>query len=130
MFLWQTITTTAFDCAFWGAHHDLIAGLGMQKGDSVTVMGRITKLDSYQGEQGISLSAKVSAHGIQHFPKQQQGYGAPQAGGFGAPPTGGYAPPAQQQGGAWPSAAQPGQPPQQAQQGAFPTGPGFDRPPF
>ena len=84
---WQTLSTTAYDAAFWGAHHDLIAGLGIGKGDTVIVTGNVTGVESYQGSNGESLSVKVSGHGIQHFPKQGGG--------------GGYQQPQQSQGAGW-----------------------------
>lgn len=103
---WETLSTTAYDVAFWREHHDLIAALGVAKGDSVTITGNVTGLESYQGTNGESLSVKVTGHGIQHFPKQQQGGGqsgygqsqrAPQ-GGYGGQPQQGYGQQAPQQG--------------------------------
>lgn len=76
---WQTLSTTAYEAAFWEAHHDLLAGLGAQKGDSVVVTGTVTGVESYQGSNGESLTVKVNADGLRVFPKQtgsqpQQGY--------------------------------------------------------
>lgn len=98
---WETLSTTAYDVAFWREHHDLIASLELAKGDSVVITGNLGSLESFQGEKGLSLSAKVTGHGIQHFPKQQQG------GGFGQPQQQ-YRP--SPQGSAW----NPQQAPQQA----------------
>ena len=53
---WQTLSTTAYEAAFWEAHHDLMAGLGAQKGDSVVVTGTISGVESYQGQNGESLT--------------------------------------------------------------------------
>lgn len=70
---WQTLSTTAYEAAFWEAHHDLMAGLGAQKGDSVVVTGTVSGVESYQGQNGESLTVKVNADGLRVFPKQQQG---------------------------------------------------------
>lgn len=92
---WETLSTTAYDVAFWRQHHDLVASLNPGKGDSVTVTGTITGLESYQGNNGESLSVKVAGDGIRHFPKQdrpQQGYqqqGQPSAPQGGDPWAGG-----------------------------------------
>lgn len=122
---WDTLSTTAYDVAFWREHHDLIANLGLAKGDSVTITGNITGVESYQGGSGESLSVKVAGHGIQHFPKQQQGGGyqqsqpqqyaqqAPQQASQWGNGTGG----GQQ---AWPVAAQPGSGQQQGYDGGIP----------
>ncbi len=75
---WQTLSTTAYEAAFWEAHHDLMAGLGAQKGDSVIVTGTISGVESYQGQNGESLTVKVNADGLRVFPKQQQGGYQPQ----------------------------------------------------
>lgn len=107
---WETLSTTAYDIAFWEAHHDLVAGLGPQKGDSVTITGTILGVESYQGDRGESLSVKVSGDGLRVFPKQvwqssggytqqrpQAGYGQQQSdpwqGGGGGGTAGGYADP-------------------------------------
>lgn len=80
---WETLSTTAYDCSFWGAHHDLVAALGAGKGDIVVVTGTIGSVESYHGQNGESLSAKVNATGLQVYPKrdqQQGGYQTPQQG--------------------------------------------------
>ena len=78
---WQTLSTTAYEAAFWEAHHDLMAGLGAQKGDSVVVTGTISGVESYQGQNGESLTVKVNADGLRVFPKLQ-GQRPPQQGGY------------------------------------------------
>lgn len=69
---WENLSTTAYDCAFWAEHSHLINALNPQRGDSVEVTGSVTKLESYNGQNGESLSAKVTGAGIKVFPKQQQ----------------------------------------------------------
>ncbi|MFE1082477.1 single-stranded DNA-binding protein [Brevibacterium sediminis] len=112
---WENLSTTAYDCAFWAEHSHLVNALNPQRGDSVEVVGAITKLEAYNGQNGESLSAKVTGAGIKVFPKQQQSGG----GNFGGQQS--------QQGGGWgnqqPSSGW-GQNPQQGQQG------GTDEPPF
>lgn len=110
---WENLSTTAYDVAFWGEHAHLVNALNPDRGDSVEVTGAITKLESYNGQNGESLSAKVTGHGIRVYPKQQtsgggfggqtqqQGGGwgnqqnqqAPQGGGWGQPQGGNDAPP-------------------------------------
>lgn len=114
---WETLSDTVYDVAFWREHHDLIAGLGINQGDTVVITGNVTGTDVYEGKAKV----KVTGHGIQHFPKRDQSQG----GGFQQQPQGGYqqAPQqsyAPQQQGAWPTAAQPGS----GQQG-FPADPPF-----
>lgn len=107
---WENLSTTAYDCAFWAEHSHLVNALNPLRGDSVEVVGAITKLESYNGQNGESLSAKVTGAGIKVFPKQQQSDGFQQGGFTGQQP--------QSQQGGW------GQNPQQSQQG------GTDEPPF
>ena len=111
---WENLSTTAYDCAFWAEHSHLVNALNPQRGDSVEVVGAITKLESYNGQNGESLSAKVTGGGIKVFPKQQQ-------------PVGNFGGQQPQQGGGWGNQQQSsgwGQNPQQGQQG------GTDEPPF
>lgn len=77
---WENLSTTAYDCAFWAEHSHLVNSLNPQRGDSVEVVGAITKLESYNGQNGESLSAKVAGAGIKVFPKQQQAGGFQQGG--------------------------------------------------
>lgn len=77
---WENLSTTAYDCAFWVEHSHLVNALNPQRGDSVEVVGAITKLESYNGQNGESLSAKVTGAGIKVFPKQQQSGGFQQGG--------------------------------------------------
>ena len=72
---WENLSTTAYDCAFWAEHSHLVNALNPQRGDSVEVTGSVTKLESYNGQNGESLSAKVTGAGIKVFPKQQQSGG-------------------------------------------------------
>ena len=72
---WENLSTTAYDCAFWAEHSHLVNALNPQRGDSVEVVGAITKLESYNGQNGESLSAKVTGAGIKVFPKQQHSGG-------------------------------------------------------
>lgn len=112
---WENLSTTAYDCAFWAEHSHLVNALAPAKGDSVEITGAITKLESYSGQNGESLSAKVTGSGIKVFPKQQQSGGS-----FGGQQA--------QQGGGW------GQNPQQGQQPSSPAwgsqGGVGDEPPF
>lgn len=73
---WEKLSETAYNVAFWNEHAHLVDGLNPQKGDSVIIFGTITGLEAYDGQNGQSLSAKVSGDGIRVFPKKQ-------AGGFG-----------------------------------------------
>lgn len=83
---YTTLSTTAYECAFWGAHHDLVANLNPNKGDSVIVTGTIGSLEAYDGKNGTSLSAKVNADGLRVFPKrEQQGGSYGQQGGYQQP---------------------------------------------
>lgn len=80
---WQTLSTTAYQAAFWREHHDLLANLNPEKGDSVTITGTVEGVDSYDGPNGLSLSVRVNADGIRLFKKQggqsqQQPYGQSQ----------------------------------------------------
>ena len=124
------LSNVVYDVAFWREHHDLIAGLGINQGDTVIITGNVTGTDVYEGKAKV----KVSGHGIQHFPKRDGGQG----GGFGQPqqtyqpsPQGEQWNNAQQYGpgtgggGQWPTAAQPGSGYQPAPQQQ-----GFDQPPF
>lgn len=77
---WENLSTTAYDVAFWGEHAHLVNALNPDRGDSVEVTGSITKLEAYNGQNGESLSAKVSGTGIKVFPKQQQSGGFQQGG--------------------------------------------------
>lgn len=111
---YDTLSNTVYDVAFWREHHDLIAGLAINQGDSVVITGNVTGTDVYEGKAKV----KVTGHGIQHFPKRDQSQG-----GFQQRPQqvqGGYQQAPQQSGG-WPATAQP---PQPAQQG-FPQNPPF-----
>lgn len=110
---WETLSDTVYDVAFWREHHDLIAGLGINQGDTVVITGNVTGTDVYEGKAKV----KVTGHGIQHFPKRDGGQG----GGFGQPQQT-YQP--SPQGEQWnaPSAPQqpaPGSWPQTAQQGGY-----------
>ena len=132
----DTLSETFYDVAFWRNHHDLIAGLGIGPGDTVIVTGTVGGTDVYEGK----ASVKINGHGIQHFPKRDQGQG----GGFGQPqqtyqpsPQGETHNPQQAPsqwgagtgGGAqWPTAAQPGSGQQQWDQS--PAQQGLDQPPF
>lgn len=80
----ETLSQTAYDVAFWGEHAYLVDKLNPQKGDSVKITGTVTGLSAYDGQNGQSLSAKVSGDGVRVFPKRQQsgGFGQ-QSGGFG-----------------------------------------------
>ena len=124
------LSNVVYDVAFWREHHDLIAGLGIGQGDTVIITGNVTGTDVYEGKAKV----KVSGHGIQHFPKRDDGQG----GGFGQPqqtyqpsPQGEQWNNAQQYGSGtgggsqWPTAAQPGSGYQ-----AAPQQQGFDQPPF
>ena len=126
------LSNVVYDVAFWREHHDLIAGLGINQGDTVIITGNVTGTDVYEGKAKV----KVSGHGIQHFPKRD---GQP-GGGFGQPqqqyrpsPQGETHNPQQAPsqwgagtgGGQWPPAAQPGSGYQPAPQQQ-----GFDQPPF
>lgn len=85
---------TAYNVAFWGNYAHLVANLGPNSGDSVIVHGTVTGLESYDGQNGQSLSAKVSGDGLRVFPKQQQsggGFSGQQSGGnFGGQQSGGF----------------------------------------
>lgn len=108
---WETLSDTVYDVAFWREHHDLIAGLGINQGDTVVITGNVTGTDVYEGKAKV----KVTGHGIQHFPKRDGGQG----GGFGQPQQT-YQPSPQGEGfGAQQGYAAPQQPAQQgfAQQG-------------
>ena len=115
----DTLSEVFYDVSFWREHHDLIAGLGIGKGDTVVITGNVTGSEVYEGK----VTVKVTGHGIQHFPKRdraqvvgqapRQAYNTPQQA-----PQQSYAP---QQGSAWPEAVQPG-----AQQGGY----GLTAPPF
>ena len=130
---YDQLSNTVYDVAFWREHHDLIAGLGINQGDTVIITGNVTGTDVYEGKAKV----KVSGHGIQHFPKQ----GGQSGGGFGQPQQS-YRPSPQGEthnpqqapsqwgagtggGGQWPTAAQPGSGYQPAPQQQ-----GFDQPPF
>ena len=127
---YDQLSNVVYDVAFWREHHDLIAGLGINQGDTVIITGNVTGTDVYEGKAKV----KVSGHGIQHFPKRDGGQG----GGFGQPqqtyqpsPQGEQWNNAQQYGSGtgggnqWPTAAQPGSGYQPA-----PHQQGFDQPPF
>ena len=127
---YDQLSNVVYDVAFWREHHDLIAGLGINQGDTVIITGNVTGTDVYEGKAKV----KVSGHGIQHFPKRDGGQG----GGFGQPqqtyqpsPQGEQWNNAQQYGSGtgggsqWPTAAQPGSGYQPAPQQQ-----GFDQPPF
>lgn len=82
---WDTLSTTAYDVSLWNEHSQLADAFQPAKGDKVIVSGTITGLESYDGKNGVSLSAKVSADGLRVFKKQQGqgGYQQSQQGGFG-----------------------------------------------
>lgn len=82
---WQTLSTTAYQAAFWREHHDLLATLNPEKGDSVIITGTVEGVDSYDGPNGLSLSVRVNADGIRLFKKRPQ-----QSGGYSGPPQSGY----------------------------------------
>lgn len=75
---WETLSQTAYDVAFWNEHAHLVGAIEPNKGDSVIVTGSVTGVESYAGQNGESLSIKVSGDGVRVFPKQQQS-----GGGFG-----------------------------------------------
>lgn len=75
---WETLSQTAYDVAFWNEHAHLVGAIEPNKGDSVIVTGTVTGVESYAGQNGESLSIKVSGDGVRVFPKQQQS-----GGGFG-----------------------------------------------
>lgn len=77
---WETLSTTAYDVAFWAEHAHLVGAIEPHKGDSVIVNGAITGVEKYDGQNGESLSVKVVGDGIRVFPKQNQQQGN---GGFG-----------------------------------------------
>lgn len=77
---WETLSTTAYDVAFWAEHAHLVGAIEPHKGDSVIVNGAITGVEKYDGQNGESLSVKVVGDGIRVFPKQTQQQGN---GGFG-----------------------------------------------
>lgn len=101
---WETLSTTAYDVSFWREHAQLADSLRPEKGSKVIVSGTVSGVESYQGQNGESLSVKVNGDGLRVFPKrdqggQQQGGGnrqmpqqAPQSpqGGWGQPPQQGY----------------------------------------
>ncbi|MGO2818946.1 MAG: single-stranded DNA-binding protein [Brevibacterium aurantiacum] len=82
---WETLSQTAYDVAFWNEHAHLVGAIEPNKGDSVIVTGSVTGVESYAGQNGESLSIKVSGDGVRVFPKQQQSGG----GGFGGQQQGG-----------------------------------------
>ena len=82
---WETLSQTAYDVAFWNEHAHLVGAIEPNKGDSVIVTGTVTGVESYAGQNGESLSIKVSGDGVRVFPKQQQSGG----GSFGAQQQGG-----------------------------------------
>ena len=127
---YDQLSNVVYDVAFWREHHDLIAGLGINQGDTVIITGNVTGTDVYEGKAKV----EVSGHGIQHFPKRDGGQG----GGFGQPqqtyqpsPQGEQWNNAQQYGsgtgggGQWPTAAQPGSGYQPAPQQSFDGNPPF-----
>lgn len=69
---WETLSTTAYDVAFWAEHAHLVGAIEPRKGDSVIVNGAITGVEKYDGQNGESLSVKVVADGIRVFPKKEQ----------------------------------------------------------
>ena len=94
---WEDLSTTAYDVAYWREHAQLADSLRPEKGSKVIVTGTVTGVESYQGQNGESLSVKVNGDGLRVFPKrdqqgnQQQSYGPPQGqqqsqqGGWGQP---------------------------------------------
>lgn len=76
---WETLSTTAYDVAFWNAHHNLAADQQPEKGSKVIVTGTVTGVESYDGKNGPSLSVKVTGDGLRVFPKRDQ-QGNPQQG--------------------------------------------------
>lgn len=81
---WETLSQTAYDVAFWNEHAHLVGAIEPNKGDSVIVTGTVTGVESYAGQNGESLSIKVSGDGVRVFPKQQQsggGFSGQQQGG-------------------------------------------------
>lgn len=72
---WETLSTTAYDVAFWAEHAHLVGAIEPHKGDSVIVNGAITGVEKYDGQNGESLSVKVVGDGIRVFPKQSQQQG-------------------------------------------------------
>ena len=95
---WQTLSETAYNVAFWREHAQLVDMLRPEKGSSVVISGTVTGVESYLGQQGESLSVKVSGDGLRVFPKRDQGqggYGQRYAGDHPGGPSG------YQQDGAW-----------------------------
>lgn len=78
---WETLSTTAYDVAFWAEHAHLVGAIEPHKGDSVIVNGAITGVEKYDGQNGESLSVKVVGDGIRVFPKQNQQQGRGNFGG-------------------------------------------------
>ncbi len=78
-----TLSTTAYNAAFWEEHAMLASALNPQKGDTVIITGTLAGLESYHGQNGESLSANVNATGLQVFKRQQAqgGYGQQAAAG-------------------------------------------------
>lgn len=69
---WQTLSTTAYDVAYWREAATFVQMLNPQKGDSVVATGSIGGLESFDGQNGPSLSAKVAGEGLRVFPKRDQ----------------------------------------------------------
>lgn len=69
---WETLSTTAYDVSFWREHAQLADSLRPEKGSKVIVSGTVSGVESYQGQNGESLSVKVNGDGLRVFPKRGQ----------------------------------------------------------
>lgn len=103
---WETLSTTAYDVSFWREHAQLSDSLRPEKGSKVIVSGTVSGVESYQGQNGESLSVKVNGDGLRVFPKRDQQGGYGQQGGQQAQGTWGGGQQSQQgpppgQGGSW-----------------------------
>ena len=82
---WETLSETAYDCAFWNEHAELVNMFNPEKGCSVIVTGTVGGVEKFEGEKGERLSVKVSGDGLRVFPKRNQNAGSfPAPAGFNA----------------------------------------------
>ena len=83
---WETLSETAYDCAFWNEHAELVNMFNPEKGCSVIVTGTVGGVEKFEGEKGERLSVKVSGDGLRVFPKRNQNAGGnfPAPAGFNA----------------------------------------------
>lgn len=72
---YDTLSETAYEVSFWQDHAHLVDALKPQKGDSVRVTGTVGSVESYQGQNGESLSVKVNGDGLRVFPKKSDPVG-------------------------------------------------------